>query len=301
MAESDISSGSKYDIVSEKEKPEKLERNVPSKREKSDIVKKSKTNFTLLTFLWFGYHIASKIIPASLLWAYMDLIVFPLFKIPIFTALSQKPNIFIFISIPAALLGIYLIDLFMSALVGKIIYAIMNRVHPRKELLKALPEGDTADDVDIYHYRNFVLRLVKWKFTKGAFPYLTTWIFNFIGASKIGKNCVIEECIFPMEYLEMGDNSYIGTGTISSSHLVEGKYASLTIKAIKLGQNAVCGAHSILAPGFEMGKGSQLLPQSGVPKFTKIKSGVNYWGIPAGRLSRKRYYDFIKVPKDLQS
>ncbi len=251
-------------------------------------------------FLWFGYHIFTKIIPLSILWLYLDLIVLPLFKTPLPVAIQNASNIGIFLTIPLALLGIYSLDLISTALVAKLIYAIMNKVHPRKELSKALPEGDTADDVDIYHYRNFFLRLVKYKFTKSPFPYLSPWIFYFIGASKIGKNCVIEESFFPMEYLVMGDNSYIGIGSISSSHLVEGRYASLTIKAVKLGDNAVCGPHSIIAPGVEIGAGSQLLFQSMVVKFAKIKSGDSYWGIPASKLSRKRYYDFMRLPENLR-
>ena len=113
--------------------------------------------------------------------------------------------------------------------------------------------------------------------------------------------CVIEEAIFPMEFLEMEDNSYIGTGTGGSSHLVEGRYASLTVKTIKLGENAVCGNHSILAPGLEIGKNGQLLAQSALPKFAKIKSGASFWGIPSSRLSHKRYYKLIKLPEEFQT
>jgi UDP-3-O-[3-hydroxymyristoyl] glucosamine N-acyltransferase len=126
-------------------------------------------------------------------------------------------------------------------------------------------------------------------------------MFDFVGSNKIGKNAVIEESFICPEYLEMGDNSYIGQHSIVSSNLVEGLYGALTVKKVKIGKKSVFGAFTIAAPGVELGDNSQYLPMSGSTKFTKLRSDRNYWGLPATRISRKRYAKFIQLPDELKT
>ncbi|MHA1819059.1 MAG: hypothetical protein ACTSU2_14315 [Promethearchaeota archaeon] len=206
----------------------------------------------------------------------------------------------VFFLTPIVFIFIYLLDLYNSALTVRFIYWLLNKIRHRKELINAPPRGETADDVNIYHTRGFLLRIIKWKFSKSPFPWLTTWMFNFIKANKIGKNAVFEEHIICQEFLEMGDNTYIGQNSIVSSHLVEGQYGAITLKKVKIGNNCVIGAVNLVPPGTTMEDNSQLLPYSATLKFQKLKANGNYWGLPMSKLSRRRYYKMLKLPEELQ-
>jgi hypothetical protein len=39
---------------------------------------------------------------------------------------------------------------------------------------------------------------------------------------------------------------------------------------------------------------------SGVTKFSKLKPNSNYYGLPVGRISDKRFNKYIQLPKELQ-
>lgn len=212
-----------------------------------------------------------------------------------FVEIMKDPLVFtIVITFPFVVLGLYLLRQMCSILIVKFFYRTFNRIQQRRELINATPRE--FRDVNIYHTRNFILRLIKWQFSKGLFPWLVPWMFNFIGANKIGKDVVIEDGYICQEFLEMEDNSYIGQMSIVSSHVLEGIYGALTLKKVIIGKNSVVGAFNLIGPGVEMSDNSQLLPMSASVKFQHLKPNVNYWGLPSHRLSKKRYRNFIQLP-----
>ena len=76
-----------------------------------------------------------------------------------------------------------------------------------------------------------------------------------------------------------------------SSHVNEGIYGGFTLKKIKMGNNSVLGTRCMLAPGVEVGENTQILPLSGVVKFSKLKPNSSYLGLPVGKISEKRFYN----------
>jgi len=184
---------------------------------------------------------------------------------------------------------------------AKLYYWIFNKIRSRKELINALPRGETEKDVQIYWTRNFFLRLIKWEFTKCPFPWLVNWMFNYVGSTKIGKGTVIDKPGYIcQEYLELGKNCYLGPMSGQSSHVNEGVYGGFSLLKIKMGNNSVLCTRSMLAPGVEVGENTQILAMSGVTKFTKLKSNSTYYGLPVGRISNKRFYKYIQLPELLQ-
>ncbi len=264
---------------------------------------KQKTNaklqFPIYISLWIPYYLLS-ITPFIILTAlYCFHILFPLFREQLtFTSY----NLIIFLTCPLVLITLYLFKLFCSATTAKLYYWIFNKIRPRKEMINALPRGDTAKDVEIYWTRNFFLRLIKWEFTKCPFPWLVNWMFNYVGSTKIGKGTVIDKPGYIcQEFLELGENCYTGPMSGQSSHVNEGIFGGFTLKKIKLGNNSVLCTRCMLAPGVEIGENTQILTMSGVTKFTKLKSNSSYLGLPVGRISEKRFQKYIKLPDGLKN
>jgi acetyltransferase-like isoleucine patch superfamily enzyme len=218
-----------------------------------------------------------------------------------FLPILQDPvSLTIFLTSPLVFIGIYLLKMFIYACIAKFYLWGFKLIHPRKELINALPRGNTAKDVGIYYNRNFILRMIKWEFSKSMFPWLLNWMYNFINTNKIGKNCTFEDGYVCQEYLETGKNVYVGYGTVTTSHLLEGIYGALILKKIKLADNVCIGSRCAIPPGTEFNENSEMLWYSGVIKYQRVKPGVVYWGLPASRLTKQKYYKLIKLPKEFQ-
>ncbi|MHA1887518.1 MAG: hypothetical protein ACTSX0_05805 [Promethearchaeota archaeon] len=154
--------------------------------------------------------------------------------------------------------------------------------------------------LNYYHLRGLILRILKWEVSKSIYPWLVPWAFAFVGANKIGKNSVLEDQFYTQEFLEMGENAYIGQGAIVSSHLVEGKYGAITLKKVKIGDHAVVGAFNAIPPGTELDPYTEFLPMSGVVKFRRVKGFGKYFGLPVGKISLKRYIRMLEIPDELE-
>ncbi|MHA1821240.1 MAG: hypothetical protein ACTSU2_14985 [Promethearchaeota archaeon] len=218
-----------------------------------------------------------------------------------FMPILQNPiSLIIFLTSPLVFVGLYLLKMFNYAVIMKFYYWLLDVIRPRRELLNAVPRGKTKADIEVYHTRNFLLRIIKWEFTKSPFPWLTNWMFNFIGSNEIGKNTTLEDGYVCQEYLETGKNVYVGFGSVTTSHLVEGIYGALILKKIILDDNVCIGARCAIPPGTHFRKNSQLLWYSAVIKYQKTKEGVSYWGLPASRLTRKKCIKLLKVPEEVQ-
>lgn len=216
-----------------------------------------------------------------------------------FLPILQDPlNLVVYLTIPIVVMGLHLFKMFNYALIVKIYLWGYNLIRKRKELKNALPFGETRGDIEVYHARNFILKVIKWEFLKSPYPWLLKWMYNFVGTNKIAKSATIEEGYVSTEFLEVGENAYVGYGTVTTAHLVEGGYGALTLKKIKIDDNACVGPRCAVPPGAEFGHDSQLLWHSGVIKYQKVRRRSNYWGLPASRLSRGRYRKILKMSKE---
>ena len=216
----------------------------------------AKYEYVLYFFLFVFYYVGSLILPALIGtfffkelfvdeflnyggirdWnSYFDPVLYPIKNVTDFFLVIK--NVFpfvIFLISPLILIGLYLLRQLCSACIVKFYYYIFNGIQQRRELKNVTLQE--YRDINIYHTRSFILRIIKWQFSKSPFPWLINWMFNFIKSNKIGKDAVIEDGFICSEYLEMKENSYIGQLTIVSSQTIEGQYGALTIKKVKIGE-----------------------------------------------------------------
>ncbi|MBD3350760.1 MAG: hypothetical protein GF364_04655 [Candidatus Lokiarchaeota archaeon] len=316
----------KKKVKKKKKKQQKLKKQQLKQRKKKKKLtkppgaKEARYQFTLYIILWLIYFLVSILLPLALFFLYFLEVLKPYvwdilnpgnwdkwwyhliyqFDLSRTAPVLQNPlSLFIVLSSPLVFTGLYLFKMFMYALIMKIYYWIFNKIEPRKEMTNAPPWGKTANQVMMYHTRNFLLKIIKWEFIKSPFPWLLNWMYNFVGSNSIGKGTTFEDSYVSTEYLETGENVYHGYGTVTTAHLVEGSYGALTLQKIKLKDNACIGSRCAVPPGAEFGENSQLLWYSGVIKYQKVRDKKNYWGLPAGRLSRGRYKRLLQFPDEI--
>lgn len=199
---------------------------------------------------------------------------------------NNQPQYFL-VSVITPLIGIflYLLFLFHVALFTKISIYFCNHKSPMREMIGAKGiEPVEKLDVDIYHLRGAIYRIMKWIFARAPFPWIMKWAFTFVSNNKYGKGTILEDQFYCHEYLETGKNVYIDKMAIVSSHLVDGRYGALTLKKVKIGDNAVINAKVGICPGVYMEPNSAVLFNSFIPKFKRLKSNEIYHGIPVVKL-----------------
>ncbi len=256
--------------------------------------------YVLLIIIIWGY---SLLLPTMMIYYYYILIIKP--DLAIYGSLSLIVTSWKYVSIilitPLFFILIYLLRLFSVAFLCKIVIKYCNFRSPRMELFSARGIGKKeSKEINYYHLRGMVLRVLKWQFSKSFFPWLVPWAFDFVNTNKIGKGCVLEDQYLTQEYLETEENVYIGQGSQVSSHLVEGEYGAITLKKIKIKEGVTIGPHTSIAPGVNIGAYTELLPSTAAIKFQQIESYAKYNGLPAKKINIDEYNSMLNISIEKQ-
>lgn len=253
--------------------------------------------FTFFVCVYFG----SFLIPGILFMLYTLLIFQPLVLenpdfISIFFEIESLLALFIF---PMIMIISYLLHLVFIGIVTRFWWRFTEKMCPTKDgiILRSVP----SDTLNYYHIRSFLIKYGKYAFTKGIFPWLSNWYYNFVGSSKIGKGSTIEEEIVADKFIDVGDNCYVGVNSAVCSHVVEGIFGRIPYFEIKLRDNVTCSAFNIVGPGCDLGENSYLLPMGSTGKHQHTKGNNYYFGLPARKIFTKKIMNYLKLSKeDLQ-
>ena len=250
-----------------------------------------------LTFFAIIY-LGSYFLPGIIFMLYLYLIFIPFFLdnnsiISVFT--SIRPLLAL-VLMPLVVIVCYLLHLFFIGLITRILWRWTESKSPTQDgvILRNVP----SDTLNYYHIRSFIIKYGKNAFTKGIFPWLANWFFNFVGSNKIGKGTTIEEEIVGDKYIDVGDNCYIGVNSAICSHTVEGIFGRIPYFKIKIGDNVTCSAFNIVGPGCELRNNSYVLPIGGFTKQTETKGRNYYFGLPSRRIFTKKIMKFLKITED---
>ena len=138
-------------------------------------------------------------------------------------------------------------------------------------------------------------------FTKGIFPWLSNWFFNFVGSNQIGKGTTLEESVGNDKFINIGENCYIGVNSTLASHLIQGIFGNITYFKLEIGNNVTSATMSQIGPGSEIDDNAFLLPLASTSKHSILKGNNYYFGIPLRKIFRKRIMQYLGVsPKDLE-
>jgi hypothetical protein len=251
----------------------------------------------LIPLFYFAYYI-SFLIPGMVFMAYIMLYYLPFFLqirsfIMIFTNL---PSLIASLTLPIVIIICYLIHLFILAFITRGYWKFSEKRSPSRSGI--IPRNIRSKTLDYYHFRSFIIKYPKNAFSRGPFPWLLKWMFNFVGSNRIGKGSFMEEQIAGDRFVEIGDNSYIGTNTAISSHAVDGIFGNISFAKVKLGDNATTAAFNCLAPGVDTGDNSWWLPMTGATKYNVMKGNSFYFGVPLKRIFKKRLMEYLQVSEE---
>lgn len=262
--------------------------------EKVDINLQYHLYLPFFSFIYFG----SYFIPGIICMLYILLFFKPYFlDQPNFISLFTELNsLLAFLSFPIVIIACYILHLFFIGLITKLLWRFTERMCPTKNgiILRNVP----SDTLNYYHIRSFIIKYGKNVFTKGMFPWLANWYYNFVGSSKIGKGTTIEEEIVADKFIDVGDNCYIGVNSAICSHLVEGIFGRIPYFEVKLGNNVTCAAFNIVGPGSDIKDNSYLLPLGALGKHQVTKGNNYYFGLPARKIFRRKIMEFLKLTQE---
>ena len=251
--------------------------------------------------LFYVIYFCSFLIPGILFMLYIMLLYLPYFLeirsfINLFTNVTP---LIASISMPFVIIICYLIHLFIVALMTRWFYQFSEKRSPSKSGI--IPRNIPSKTLDHYHFRSFIIKYPKNAFSRGPFPWLLKWMFNFVGTNKIGKGTVIEEQLAGDRFVEIGKNSYLGTNPGISSHAVDGIFGNISFAKVKIGNNVTSGGFNCFAPGVEIGDNAWWLPMTGATKYNILKGDNYYFGTPLRKIFKKRLMEYLQVTEeDLQ-
>jgi acetyltransferase-like isoleucine patch superfamily enzyme len=241
-------------------------------------------NIPLYLVIFFSIYIFSYSIPLYTLFSFNIHLFFPsLFSIQnIFTIFLNLKFLLIIFFTPILYILLYLLHLSLTILIVKIIYIILNRKEPKfKEGTFHWSEKDKGY---IYYFiHSFLMRLVKWKIQRSIFPWLIKFCLSWIGRCKIGKNTILEDMYIAKDYLEIGNNCYIGK-TLLTNHLWG---ENLFVKRIKINDNVVILDGSTISPGSFIDSNVNILPLSFTLKSEDLSKKSRYYDIPLNQISEE--------------
>ncbi len=271
----------------------------------NDTVKEEiKFQYFWYLFVFFSIYMASLVVPAIIFMVYMIF-----FFLPFFLETSNFVSLFIefkpliaFLSMPLVIIGCYLVRLFLIALVTRGFWKLTERKSPTKEGI--IPRNFPSRILNYYHIRSFLLKYPKNSFSKGIFPWVLPWFYNFVKSNQIGKGTTLEESAGGDKFLEIGQNFYMGVSSILSSHLVDGVFGNINYFKIKVGDDVTAAAKNLIGPGTEINNGSQLLPLASTGKHSVLRGKGYYFSEgakPLRKIFKRKIKSHVRIdPKTLE-
>jgi len=254
-----------------------------------------KLQFHLYLLIFLFIYFVSFLIPGVLYMLYFLLIFQPLFleQSNFFSIFTNLETLLALLFFPLILIIAYVLHLFFIGVATSLLWRFTEKMCPTKDgiIIRNVPR----DTLNYYHLRSFMLKYGKNAFTKGIFPWMANWFYNFVGSNKIGKGTTIEEEIVADKYIDVGDNCYIGVNSAICSHLVEGIFGRIPYFEIKIRDNVTCAAFNIMGPGCEIKENSYLLPYGSCTKHQTTKGNNYYFGMPMRKIFHRKIMDYLKI------
>ncbi|MFX0105927.1 MAG: hypothetical protein ACFE75_10580 [Candidatus Hodarchaeota archaeon] len=268
-----------------------------------DQVPKEEIKFQYFLFLliFFIIYLASLIVPAIVFMLYIFFYFLPYFlDITNFFALFiEFKSLIALITMPFVIIGCYIIRLFFIGLLTRSFWRSSEKKSPSKNGI--IPRNFPSKALNYYQRRSFMIKYGKNAFTKGAFPWLSNWFYNFVGSSEIGKGTTFEESSGNDKFTIVGNNCYFGVNSMLASHMVDGTFGNINYFQVKVGDNVTTSGTNLIAAGSEVNDNSFLLPIASTPKHSVLKGNNYYWGIPLRKIFRKKIMKYLRLtPKDLE-
>ncbi len=199
--------------------------------------------------------------------------------------------------LPLNIAGMYFVFILSCLLFSKLFLVLINLIHKPKEGIFKAEIGDT--DYEFWMLRIELKKLVLWLVRNCPLPYIDALALRWFGI-KMDFSSHLNDTWCDIEFIKLGRKVTIGQGATVMSSMVVGKY--LIIKKVVLGDYALVGGHTTIAPGTIMGNDTVIGALSSTTYNQILEDAWIYFGIPAIKLKPTKYKlherDFI-VKKDV--
>jgi hypothetical protein len=238
-------------------------------------------------FSWF--------FPGIIFMLYIMLFYLPFFlEVPDFISLfTNLPSLIASLTIPIIIVICYFIHLFIIAVITRWFWSYSEKKSPSKSGI--IPRNIPSKTLNYYHFRSFIIKYPKNVFSRGPFPWLLKWMYNFVGTNKIGKGTSMEEQLAGDRFVEIGEDTYLGTFPSISSHAVEGVFGNISFAKIKIGNNVTAAGFNCFGPGTVIGDNSWWLPMTGATKYNTLKGNSYYFGTPLRKIFTKKVMNYLQI------
>lgn len=199
----------------------------------------------------------------------------------LFSVVCEITSLTTFLMTPFIFIILFMSNLLILTILIKIFYKIILYFNPVEE--GTFHWYNKEQNFKNYFKHSFVLRYLKWKLQRSPFPWFMGPAFNFVKNCRFGKNTIIEDSYIAKEFLEVGNNVYLGKSLIAN-HLWD---KNLTIKKVFIGDNVTISDACCIAPGTEVDDDVILLPLSVTAKYDKLLSNRYYYNAPLTTISMK--------------
>ncbi|MHA1439233.1 MAG: hypothetical protein ACTSPD_16810 [Promethearchaeota archaeon] len=268
-------------------------------QQKEVIKEEVKLQYLIYLSIFFIIYYASYLIPGMLFLIYIYLFFIPnvLDTTNFFFLFTELTPFIYMILMPFIVIICYLLHLFFMALITRWFWGITEKKSPTKDGI--IPRNFASRTLNYYHIRSFMIKYPKYSFTKGPFPWLSNWFFNFVKSSKIGKGTTIEEQVCADKYIDIGKNCYIGVNSVLTSHLVEGIFGNISYFELKIGDNVTFAGLNNFASGCKLGSNSFLMPWASGGKHYTVSGNNYYSGLPLRKIFKKKINEYLKIPLNI--
>ncbi|GAB4315389.1 MAG: hypothetical protein Kow0069_17240 [Promethearchaeota archaeon] len=251
------------------------------------------------SFLFVTYF--SYLVPFLLFYAHALLVAKPLFLDPVgrlgfIGAVASSPArmLLVLLTIPPFLIGLYVTYYALSVLLGGLLMRWADRACPPERGVFQRDFRVNARMLKFYHYRGFLARFVDWKVSKCLFPWLVNWALNKLGVAKIGRRVTLDDSFHGHEFLEIGDDVYVGPGIIVATHTVEGVFGRLVLTGTRIEAGCTVASGSLVGPDAHLEENSHVLA-GGLAKGFHLRKGGFYRGLPVFKLPKSKVRKMFKA------
>jgi acetyltransferase-like isoleucine patch superfamily enzyme len=271
-----------------------------SKILKPDVHREEMSYSLILSFMiLLTNYLGSFLVPIVVFMLYFFLYFLPNFLeisnfIIIFTEIEPLMAL---ITMPLVLIGCYLIRLYFIALITRIIWAYTESKSPSKSGI--IPRNIKSKTERYYHIRSFLMKYPKNLVVKGLFPWLSNWLYNYVGSMVVGKGTTFEESVGNEKFAIIGKNCYIGVNSTLATHMVEGVWGNIAYFQIQVGDNVTIAGNNQVGAGTMIHSNSYLLPLASATKHSVVKGGHHYYfGIPLRKIFDKKVMNYLDLTRE---
>ncbi|MHA1340600.1 MAG: hypothetical protein ACTSRZ_10510 [Promethearchaeota archaeon] len=209
-------------------------------------------------------------------------------------AYAASPFRFFFL-LPFHAIGWYFAWVLGAIIFSKIFLIIVNLIHKPRE--GYFPRDPKNKDYRFWSLRATIKKFAIWVCHNFPLPWLDIVAFKMFGA-KINFNTAVFDAWVDTEFIEIGRNTIVGQGSLLMSSMLTHDY--LIIKKIKIGNDCVIGAYSVISPGTIVPDNVSIGALSGTTVDQVLEPNWVYLGVPARKYRKNEYLSMEESDEEMR-